>query len=203
MPVKRSRAETEQRFQDAVVELVAESGCGNLGINVVAQRAGSDKVLIYRYFGGLEPLLERVAQSRSWLPEASELLASAPGDPFQTLSGLSRALVRHIRSDRATHQVSRWRHAARSPLTEQFNSDWRRFWKEASERLGHGLSFEGRELWRSACSLLALAVQAELNDEGIELRTLERLAENLESNDGAFPEADSGAEDDSLPTNLL
>ena len=204
MPRKRSRANTEQRFQDAVLELVAESGCAHLGVNLVAQRAGSDKVLIYRYFGNLEGLLDRVARSRAWLPTANELLASISGPPYQILSGLSKLIIQHIKSDKATHQLSLWRHAVLNPLTEQYTLDWTRLWQELPEKLSQGLGFEEREKWKKACVLLSLTTQAELNGEAVTPELLSSTAEGLEADISAALQEDEGeVEEDILPTNLL
>lgn len=54
----RDRAQTEQRLIDAVGQLIAEQGIDQVGINRVAKRAGVNKILIYRYFGGLDGLMQ-------------------------------------------------------------------------------------------------------------------------------------------------
>jgi len=53
----RDRIQTEQRLIDAVHELITEGGFDKVRINRVAQRAKVNKILIYRYFGGLEGLV--------------------------------------------------------------------------------------------------------------------------------------------------
>ena len=55
--IKRNRAQTSQRIINALEEVIAEKGVDGLGINRISQKAGVSKVLIYRYFGGLEGLL--------------------------------------------------------------------------------------------------------------------------------------------------
>ncbi|HCV71491.1 MAG TPA: TetR family transcriptional regulator, partial [Agrobacterium sp.] len=57
-PEKRikDRAATEKAIFEAARSLLAEEGFQGFGINAVARRAGCDKQLIYRYFGGLEGL---------------------------------------------------------------------------------------------------------------------------------------------------
>ena len=80
MPQKRSRPLTEQKFQNAVLQLIAQQGCSGIGVNNVAQIAGADKVLIYRYFGNIDSLLQRVAESRDWLPDIQELLGALGED---------------------------------------------------------------------------------------------------------------------------
>lgn len=56
--LKRNRANTTQRIIDALEEVMAEHGLEGLSVNGVAEKAGVSKVLIYRYFGGLDGLLE-------------------------------------------------------------------------------------------------------------------------------------------------
>ncbi len=47
----RSKETTRLRLISAVGTLLARQGFNALGINAVAEEAGVDKVLIYRYFG--------------------------------------------------------------------------------------------------------------------------------------------------------
>ena len=56
----RNRAATEQAILDAAKRLLAEEGFQNFGINAVARGAGCDKQLIYRYYGGLNGLVEAI-----------------------------------------------------------------------------------------------------------------------------------------------
>lgn len=56
--VKRNRAQTTQRIIDAFETVLAERGLRHVGVNRVAEEAGVSKVLIYRYFGGLDGLID-------------------------------------------------------------------------------------------------------------------------------------------------
>ena len=53
----KNKEATKHRLITAVGTLLAREGFGALGINAVADEAGVDKVLIYRYFGGMDELL--------------------------------------------------------------------------------------------------------------------------------------------------
>ncbi|OYU70274.1 MAG: TetR family transcriptional regulator [Alphaproteobacteria bacterium PA2] len=67
-----SRDQTRERILDAAKRVLAETGYASFGVNAVAREAGCDKVLIYRYFGGLEGLAEAMGDSLSfWLPQGS------------------------------------------------------------------------------------------------------------------------------------
>lgn len=198
---KRSRKDTEQRFQDAVLELVAESGFAKLGVNLVAERAGADKVLIYRYFGDLDGLLERVAQSRNWLPSVDELCSDLSSEPSRVLTELTRRISQHIRRDAPTCQLSLWRHVAQNPLTEQYTAEWKTLWKELAEGLTGNMSHEDRKHWIRALELLALVTQSEISGEPVDAYWIDRISEGLEPGD---QEEDMPLEqEDILPTNLL
>jgi AcrR family transcriptional regulator len=76
----RSRLNTEQRLLDAVGALLLEQGFPALGINSVARRAGCDKVLIYRYFGGFDELLLAFAETTTLWWEVDEIITENAAD---------------------------------------------------------------------------------------------------------------------------
>ena len=78
-PAGRDRAATEERLLAAVGTVLARDGFGALGVNAVAREAGTDKVLIYRYFDGLPGLLRAWGRSGRFWPSVDELLAMQPG----------------------------------------------------------------------------------------------------------------------------
>lgn len=81
---ERNREQTAARILAAVGEVLARDGFNALGVNAIARQAGVDKVLIYRYFGGIPELLAQwVASGRFW-PTVDEFLATQPAD-FQAL----------------------------------------------------------------------------------------------------------------------
>ncbi|GAB2538411.1 TetR/AcrR family transcriptional regulator [Spirosoma aerophilum] len=55
---KRNRAETTERIITALEQLLAEQGTDGINITLLAEKANVSKVLIYRYFGNLDGLLE-------------------------------------------------------------------------------------------------------------------------------------------------
>lgn len=82
----RNRVLTEQRLLDAVGEIITEEGMEGVRVNRVANRAGVNKILIYRYFGGVDGLREAyISQSEPVvaLPTLDvEALRAAPLDVF-------------------------------------------------------------------------------------------------------------------------
>lgn len=59
-PPVRDRSATSARILRAATELLAEGGFQNFGVNAIARRAGCDKQLIYRYYGGKDGLIDAI-----------------------------------------------------------------------------------------------------------------------------------------------
>ena len=78
----RDRLKTEQRLIDTAHELITEGGFDNLRINRLAQRSRVNKILIYRYFGGLDGLIK--AYYDKYQP-----IVSAPPIDLDLLEGVS------------------------------------------------------------------------------------------------------------------
>lgn len=74
----RDRGATEERLLAAVGTVLARDGFGAMGVNAIAREAGVDKVLIYRYFGGLPELLRAWGTSGQFWPGVDELLGADP-----------------------------------------------------------------------------------------------------------------------------
>ena len=65
----RDREATKARILGAVGVVLARDGFGAVGVNAIAKEAGVDKVLIYRYFGGLARAAARMGRERPLLAE--------------------------------------------------------------------------------------------------------------------------------------
>ncbi|MEZ0607408.1 TetR/AcrR family transcriptional regulator [Fibrella sp. WM1] len=68
----RDRQQTEQRLIDAVHELITTEGFDQVRINRLAQQAKVNKILIYRYFGGLSGLID--AYYAKYMPVSTDPL---------------------------------------------------------------------------------------------------------------------------------
>lgn len=94
---QRDRSATEASLVAAVGQVLGRAGVSALGVNAVAQEAGVDKVLIYRYFGDLEGLVRAYAESADFWPTEQELL----GDRAELLAlpfsrRVSLVLIRYL-----------------------------------------------------------------------------------------------------------
>ncbi len=120
--MSRSRLQTEQRILDAVGQLLLEQGYPSVGVNAIARRAGCDKVLIYRYFGGFDELLLAFAEtSELWwevdeimLERADECAAVALPDYLKIL--LDR-YVKALEARPLALEIMAWEMSAQNNLT--------------------------------------------------------------------------------------
>ncbi len=87
--IRRNRAKTTLRIVDALEEVITERGLAGIGVNRIAEKAGVSKVLIYRYFGGMEGLLEYYVKMGRLFP----VLSPAMVDQIRPLSERDLAQV--------------------------------------------------------------------------------------------------------------
>ena len=119
----RDRQETEKKILRAVGRILAEKGFRNFGINAVARQARVDKVLIYRYFGGMPELLRAYAEAGSYWPTIEEVAGSDPGAlqraPLQkAVAELLCNFARAIRKRPVTLEILAWEAIERNELSK-------------------------------------------------------------------------------------
>ena len=108
--VRRNRAKTTQRIIDAFEEVLAERGLQAVGVNRVAERAGVSKVLIYRYFGGLEGLISYYIKMGRLYPNFTQpVLEQLRPDNEEELSRIWHRqitqLFRQFRNNKASREL--------------------------------------------------------------------------------------------------
>ena len=115
------KAATIQRLKDAVCAIVAEEGVGALGVNAVAERAGVSKVLIYRYFGSFDGLLQQaVAQIDFW---TNSLPPSTPDVPLaDQVKGIFRQQASIMRNNLLLRRFYHYESVASDEFTQGFRT---------------------------------------------------------------------------------
>lgn len=121
----KNKDETKQRMISAVGELIAEQGFSNVGVNAVARKAGVDKVLIYRYFNGLEGLYAAYANSVDFWPTVEEIIGQEQSRveelmllPFdQVLRTIFERFATSLRNRPLTIEIMAWEMIERNALT--------------------------------------------------------------------------------------
>jgi AcrR family transcriptional regulator len=122
----RDLERTKAKILQAVGQLFARSGFRKIGINVIAREAGVDKVLIYRYFGGLPALLKTFADNSEYWPNFSELTQLAHEAGEHPLAGTEPewakqilvAFGRALRKRPLTQEIMRWELLERNEITD-------------------------------------------------------------------------------------
>lgn len=118
----RNSQQTRKKIIAAVGRLLSRSGFRNLGINAIAREAGVDKVLIYRYFGGIPDLLRAYAEEGDFWPTAEDLLAGFRGQLPPNNADLAAKLLiefgRALRRRPITQEIMRWELLERNELTD-------------------------------------------------------------------------------------
>lgn len=161
-PRERDRAATKTRLLKAVEELIAQQGFGAIGINAIARRAGADKVLVYRYFGGLAGLLSAYAEEGDFWWRVDEILAEplpGPDDADGLSSCLADIFARHVaflRTHPVTLEVIAWELARRNELTEALESVRESRSREMMCRLAARFDLDERDFLASVGPMFAL-----------------------------------------------
>ena len=123
----RDREATRTRLIRAVGTLLARDGFKGLGVNAVAREADVDKVLIYRYFGGLPELIAAFGREGNFWPSIKEL-AGGDIEAFgqlhitEQLSRLSRNFISAIRQRPLTQEILAWEMIERNELTVELET---------------------------------------------------------------------------------
>jgi AcrR family transcriptional regulator len=107
-PSTRDREGTMRRFVEAAAQVLAREGPSGLGVNAVAAEAGADKKLIYRYFGGLDGLVEAMgAETALWLgdPPADIDAGATYGE---RMAGVLQAYSARLRQDLLLQKLLAW-----------------------------------------------------------------------------------------------
>lgn len=118
---RKDKEGTKATIVTAAKEVLAKTGFGGFGVNAVAREAGCDKQLIYRYFGGLEGLVEAIGTEL-----ASELKAelgrfaenASPQSYAELIALMVKGLIHILRNSPIMRQINAWEVAAPSPMVE-------------------------------------------------------------------------------------
>ena len=103
----KNREQTEEKILEAVGSIIENQGFEKVGINAIATEAGGSKMLIYRYFGGVEELIAQyLIQKDYWAnTDAAIINREAVGD---SIKSMFRRQVEQLRNDITLRRLYRW-----------------------------------------------------------------------------------------------
>jgi len=117
----RDKERTKKKILKAVNRLLARKGFDSVGINAVAKEAGVDKVLIYRYFGGMAQLLQSFGETSEFWPTFDELVGTdkeaLKRRPFEErVTQVTRNFAQALKRRPLTQEILAWELVERSRL---------------------------------------------------------------------------------------
>ncbi|MVM35509.1 TetR family transcriptional regulator [Spirosoma sp. HMF4905] len=107
---KRNRVATTQRIVNALEQILLDEGIQGISMNAIAEKAAVSKMLIYRYFGGLEGLLEYYIRRGQLVPHFTpawleQLQPVQPKDLAPFWSAHTIQLFRQFRQVRTAREL--------------------------------------------------------------------------------------------------
>lgn len=120
--MKKDKGRTMQKLVAAVGAVIRKDGFGALGVNRVAGEAGVDKVLLYRYFGGMEALLKEYVSASDYYRSASTQIPaladiSTPRDIHRAGSKVILEQLRRLRASPDLQEIYRYELTTDDPVT--------------------------------------------------------------------------------------
>lgn len=103
----KSREQTECKILEAVASIVESDGFEKLGINTIALKANVSKMLIYRYFGGLEELVARFIMQKDYWANTDTLILN-PHLVGDSIKSMFRNQIEQLRNDVTLRRLCRW-----------------------------------------------------------------------------------------------
>lgn len=104
----KSREQTESKILEAVASIVESDGFEKLGINTIALKANVSKMLIYRYFGGLEELVARFIMQKDYWANTDTLILN-PHSVGDSIKSMFRNQIEQLRNDVTLRRLCRWK----------------------------------------------------------------------------------------------
>lgn len=125
---KRDRERTKGKILKAVGEVIEKYGTEKVGVNLIAREAGVNKVLIYRYFGGVDGLMEQYVKTGQYTSTTSleyieNLPVPAPEDRAKVWTEILSKGLQDIRERKATRDLIRWEIGAGKPVMIDARND--------------------------------------------------------------------------------
>lgn len=103
----KDRKLSENNILDALDRIIVEKGFKEIGINAIARESGLSKVLIYRYFGSMEGLLEEWALKNNYWTETGN--SDLELEPVSILvKNILKNYLEKLRNDPQRRELLKW-----------------------------------------------------------------------------------------------
>ncbi len=120
MSNEKNREQKEIDILEAVGRIFLRDGYQSLGINSIANEAGCSKVLIYRYFGGMDGILEAFSKKLS-LVEVPDFSEKKSIEQYGT--DIFKDQISRLRNSPLLREIMKWELVESNPLTDSLASE--------------------------------------------------------------------------------
>lgn len=115
---QRDREATRTSIVEAAKQVLVAEGFSGFGVNAVARAAGCDKQLVYRYFGGIDGVVEAIGVDLAdWVRASLEPLErlAPPTSYAELMSRLAVGFLDALRKDALVQKLIAWEMSDPSP----------------------------------------------------------------------------------------
>ena len=114
----KNREQTECKILETVASIVESEGFEKLGINTIASKANVSKMLIYRYFGGLEGLIAQFIIQKDYWANTDTVIIN-PKSVGDSIKNMFRKQIEQLRNDVTLRRLCRWELSCNNTSIEQ------------------------------------------------------------------------------------
>ena len=115
--MNRDKEATKKKLLDSVGKVILRDGFAGIGVNSIAKEAGVDKVLIYRYFDGLDGLLKAYAAQKDYYNKPIDEEPANIGTVFLSAEKLLKGQLKHILADKELQEILLWELNTKNDVT--------------------------------------------------------------------------------------
>ena len=117
----KNREQTECKILEAVASIVESEGFEKPGINTIASKANVSKMLIYRYFGGLDELIAQFIMQKDYWANTDTVIIN-PKSVGDSIKNMFRKQIEQLRSDVTLRRLCRWELSCNNTSIEQLRA---------------------------------------------------------------------------------
>ncbi len=170
----KDKEQTKQRIVTALENIIKTKGFEYLGINSLAQEAGVSKMLIYRYYGGLNELIGNYIEERDWWINVDTRFLGTE-QLNKNIKELYHRYIDQLRDNVILRRLYRWELSTENAITEKLRQKREENGKELIQRVAEITHLPDTEIaplasiLSAAISNLALMEDLTITYNGIEL----------------------------------
>jgi AcrR family transcriptional regulator len=135
---------------DAVSKIILRDGFKGIGINAIAKEASLDKVLIYRYFDGLNGLLREFAKQKDFYINVSNFIQdeieNAQKNELRNLvTKVLKEQLRGLKDNKELQELMLWEMVEKNELTDAIAKEREEKGYELSSKLKEKMDLKDNE----------------------------------------------------------